>query len=488
MKKNIPTFQFVIDDSEECGVKAISIVGDPAFQSSMITFKKESPKFIVLANKKKKRICAGLSLIPDVPVYRVDEVFGEYYGYFTKETIEKIVEKYHMEMNMNKVNLEHNDNAFIDAFMIEDYIVDTPQRIEDLKLKGIEHPNIEGAWYTAFKIKDEKVFEQIENGEAGMGFSVEAYLDKYIVQMNKNNIKMKKNKKSLLQKIAMVFSDKNIIDEIMNAEIFERALVNELGFEIEWNGVGEPVKQVTLDPNGNEILSPVGPGEFSTDSGVVVVDDASNLLEVRPLPKEVVSKEQSPNIPPVETAPATGDTTSAESMKAYPWDQCISDQLAAGYSQDVADKICGWIKANYSQEEAILKAEAGEVPPTEMVSGDTTNIPSTDVVPTDNMPVEEPVVPVSSASTSKTIADIVGTNDGEYWIKVCVEGGVITEAEVSSETTLLRSQVTKLSEEKKVLEDKLNEPIGDPILQPITEVKPFDKMSAYEKALAKARR
>ena len=157
MKKNIPTFQFVIDDSEESGVKAISIVGDPAFQSSMITFSKEKPKFVALADKKYKQICAGLSLIPDVPVYRVDEIFGEYYGVFSKETIEKIVEKYHMEMNMNKLNLNHDENSFIDAFMVEDFIVDSEARVADLKLKGIEHPNIMGAWYTAFKIKDKNV-------------------------------------------------------------------------------------------------------------------------------------------------------------------------------------------------------------------------------------------------------------------------------------------------------------------------------------------
>jgi mannitol/fructose-specific phosphotransferase system IIA component (Ntr-type) len=54
-----------------------------------------------------------------------------------------------------------------------------------------------------------------------------------LIQMNKNkNNKMNKTKKSLLQKIAQMFTDKSIVEEIMNAETFERALVPELGFEI----------------------------------------------------------------------------------------------------------------------------------------------------------------------------------------------------------------------------------------------------------------
>lgn len=31
----------------------------------------------------------------------------------------------------------------------------------------------------------------------------------------------------------------------------------------------------------------------------------------------------------------------------YPWDECIADQLDRGYSEESANNICGWIKANY---------------------------------------------------------------------------------------------------------------------------------------------
>jgi hypothetical protein len=413
MKKNIPTFQFVIDDSSESGVKAISIVGDPAFQSSMITFSAERPKFVVLAKNKKKQICAGLSLIPDVPIYRVDEFGNEYYGYFSKETIERIVEKYHMEMNQNKLNLNHDENKYIDAFMIEDYIVNSNARVSDLKEKGIEHKNIEGAWYTAFKIQDPQVFEAISNGTSTAGFSVEAYLNTFSVRLNKNDNNMKKEKKSLLEKIISIFGED---------QKFERALVPELGFEIEWGVPGEPVNKVEVDPNGNEVLSPVGPGEFKTDMGTIIVNEASQLVEVT---------EPAPEPEPVPEVPV---------------------------------------------EEPVVE----EVP---VVSGDTETM--AEEVPA-IVPEGEVVVPEVPDVKSKTIGELVGESDGEFWIKVVVSGGEITEAEVSSETDLMKTKLAEVEKENDELKKKLEEPIGEPILQPEVKVKPFAEMSAYEKALHNA--
>jgi hypothetical protein len=484
MKKNIPTFQFVIDDSEESGVKAISIVGDPAFQSSMITFSKEKPKFIALVDKKMKQICAGLSLIPDVPICRIDETFGEYYGYFSKETIEKIVEKYHMEMNMNKLNLGHDKSKYINAFMIEDFIVDTQQRADDLKVKGIEHPNIMGSWYTAFKIKDKNVFESIINGDSSTGFSVEAYLNRFSMQVNNKFNKMKKDKKTLLEKIITIFSDE---------QDFARSLVPALGFDIEWGKPGEPVNKIEVDQNGNEVSSPVGPGEFATDAGTIIVDESSNLTEVRP-PAPVaaadtpVTDNQSP-----DNAPASGDTTgmsSEESMKAYPWDTCISDQLKAGYSQTAADKICGWIKANNSNQEDLTEEVLKTLLTEEEMACKKKKLADGVMDPSmmdPNAIIDPNAEPqVSPDVKTKTIGDIIGTNDGEYWIKVCVEGGIITEAEVSSETNLMKTKLAEIEAENKDLKKKLEEPIGEPILEAPKVIKPFAEMSAYEKALYNA--
>lgn len=427
MKKNIPIYQFIVDDTEESGVKAVSLVADPAFQSKAIFFKKDIMKFIELQESKpKKRRVAGLALIPDVLIFRRDDITGEeYYGFFSKETIEKIVEKFHSELNNNKVNLNHDEKSYIDAVLVEDFIVDTEERVSDLKLKGITHENILGSWYVNYLIKNEETFNNImQNQKEGnqTGFSVEIFADRYLVelskQINNNNLKrvMKKNNKSILDKIIQIFK----------TETLERMLVPELGFVIEWSEVGQPVNRVNVDTEGNETLEPVGQGEFVTDAGVVVVDDASNLVEVRELPEEEV-----PQPAPVEEA---------------------EDELK------ITDETLG-------EEE-----KAQELPE---------DIPA---------PVEEtPVVDVSS----KTIGEIVGTSDGEFWIKVMVENGQITEAEVSSETDLLKQRLSKfesdiktLEEKNKELEEKMKQPITDPVLDiPAVEKKDWSKMTPYERAL-----
>ena len=419
MKENIPVFNFVIDESSESGVKCISMVGDPAMNSMFIAFEKEIPKPKFIQFQSYEQVVFGIAMQPDMPIYREDEKMGAYYGIFSKETIKQIVHKFHREQQTKNMNLDHNEQKQINAYMFSDYIVDSELQIEDLKAKGIPDAKL-GSWLVAYKIQDKNVFEKVLQGEVS-GFSIEAMLDTEVFsQINKNKNKMEKSKKSLLQKLVQMFSDKSLIEEIMNAEIFERALIPELGFELEWAKPGEPVNKVDVDPNGNEVLSPIGPGEFKTDAGVVVVDEASNLVEVRDLPVEA----------PASTEPVSGNTE---------------------------------IPAEVVADEEVL----------------------VDPMVDPMVPEEVPAEPVVDVKT-KTIGEVVGENDGEYWVKVVVEGGIVTQAEVSSETDLLKTKLSEVEAVNKELEKKLAEPIAEPVLDVQKVTKPFTEMSAYEKALHNA--
>lgn len=423
-KKTIPTYEFLIDDSEESGVKAVAIVINPAFQSKLISFsKKIKPIFLALKDDKKKQICAGLSLIPNVPIYRIDEEVGEYYGFFSAETIEKIVEKYHSENLGNVVNLDHDDNEMIDAFLIEDYIVNSESRVADLKAMGIEHENIMGSWYTAFKIKDPEVFSNIliaqEEASEMVGFSVESFLDRVIVDFNnqvKNNYinskiktEMTKTKKTLKEKILAIFASE--ID-------LERALVPELAFEIEWSEVGAPVNKVVVSTEGVETLELVGQGEFITESGIVVTDEASNLVEVRDLPAEpeveveVETAVEEPEVLVVSDDPST--TGSTENMSA----------TLIQFATDMSKRL-------------------------------------SELIPTDK------------AGSYNICIDV--NDKGEY-----------TWGSMSSYTSLKLASETRIGEleaQNKTLLEKIAEPITEPILEPVPVKKEWAKMSAYEKLM-----
>lgn len=472
MKEKLPLFEFIIDDSVESGVKAVSIVADPAFGSAAIFLSKEKPKYIAFADKK-KQIVAGFSILPNVPVYRVSPEGFEYNGYFSAETIRKIVEKYHEEMLSNKVNLEHDSKKYIDAFLVEDYIVDSEFKVQDLAAKGLTHPNALGAWYTAFKIKDKEVFDAIASSGVGTGFSVEAFLDTVLVDFEnevKNNIinnkvktEMKKNKKSLLDKIIAIF-----------AEDLDRALVPELAFEIEWTEIGAPVNKVVVNENGEETLQPVGKGEFVTEDGIIVTDEASNLVEVRDLPAEpeVEVPEVEVEIPEVEVpvsgttgmtetkvvneqtpeAPSSGVTgTTGTTEMGAKMDACVADLIAQGKTEEEAWAIC---------QSSVNEMDCPECQQQQ----------------------------IAKKGIDKTVLEVVGKNDGEYTILVKVEGGIVTSATAQSMTDLMLSkqqEIDALKLKNQELEAKVKEPITEPILQPEEKPVDFSKLSAYEKLMYK---
>lgn len=42
--------------------------------------------------------------------------------------------------------------------------------------------------------------------------------------------------------------------------------------------------------------------------------------------------------------------TKKEEFKPYPWDECIADQMERYGDEEIAKRICGWIKANYATD------------------------------------------------------------------------------------------------------------------------------------------
>jgi hypothetical protein len=447
MKLNLPVYQFIIDDSIESGVKAISLVDDPAIMSNFVVFENEVQKPKYFKSDEFEQVVFGIALQPDLPIYRIDQETGqEYYGVFTKETIKKIVQKFHKQLQSNKVNLMHNSNAYIDAYMFNDYIVESDLQIEHLKTKGILDAKI-GSWVVAYKIENPKVFQSVLNGDF-KGFSVECYLDTVLMPMFRDKILDKKIKKEM-KKINRSLKEK-ILSLFTELEKFTRSLVPELAFEIEWTEVGAPVSKIIVDENGEETLQPVGQGEFVTELGIVVVDEQSNLVEVRELPAEpevetpeveepeMELPEESPEVPII-----TGDTGTTMGADM---DACVADLIAQGKTEEEAWAICQ-ASVNGLEEEIPMKR-----------------------------------------GIEKTVLEVVGTSDGEYTILVKVEGGIVTSATVQSMTDLMfekEKEISELKEKNEQLEEKIKEPIGDPILQPETPTLDWNKMTAYEKMMHK---
>ena len=472
MLNGLPVFEFIIDDTSETGVKTISLVTDPAIGSKFVAFNNDKPKIkYVKLSEETQQSVIGISLQPDLPIYRIDPDTGEeFYGVFTAETIKQIVQKFHKEMNSNNVNLEHDPKAYIDAYMYSDYIVDSELQIEDLKAKGITDAVI-GSWVTTYKVEDPEIYQTIVDGTF-TGFSVEAYLDKVLkLSQVKNNIitnklktEMKKNNKSLLTKIIEIFKE---------AQVFERALVSELGFEIVWEEVGQPVYKVVVGTDGVETQELVGQGEFATDEGIVVTDEASLLLEVREIPEQVVV------VPPVasgDTATLSGATKCVVSGDTSMPDSVTGDTVTSGDT----------------------KMRGIDTPISSLV--DLTH----DGMHTVNVLVEGGFIKEATMETKasllskqyafgdmeKRLKEFVPTDkQGSYTITVDVDSeGNYVWGSVSSWTNLkfhAEPEVQALNARIVELEAKMKEPITEPMLAPEVTAQDFNKMSAYEKLMYK---
>ena len=297
MKSNLPIFEFLITDDETdmSGVSAFSLVSKPAIKSDFMKFNAVIPAekyiFIQKDEKKYKGIVAGIAMKPNELIPRVNDKGEKFYGYFSPETIEKIREKYHKNVeNLTQVNLEHNEKTPVKAYLLESYILDTPEMVNAVRAKGIKEATL-GSWYTAFKIEDKEVFEKCLKGEFN-GFSVEAFLMREMRDMEtKNNFSVlnieKKMKKTIIQKF------KERLDSLIEEMSFKEALVPELNIKLTWGSVGDEVTKTYQDTEGNEKTEAVGAGEFVIEDGrTIVTDDNSALLEIREKPAEEMAKEE----------------------------------------------------------------------------------------------------------------------------------------------------------------------------------------------------
>ena len=184
--------ELVLDeDQENTGIEAISIVDNPAIEADFIALKAEH---IILAEvSKDKRILMGALLIPNKPIYRMSED-GEYYIYFSKETVEKASQMYLRNGNQNNSTLEHqhelNGLTLVESWIVEDEVHDKSRKY------GLDVPV--GTWMGTMKVNNDQVWDEYVKKGKVKGFSIEGYFaDK--MDRPKESIGLSKDEKLINQ-------------------------------------------------------------------------------------------------------------------------------------------------------------------------------------------------------------------------------------------------------------------------------------------------
>ena len=164
----LPIYNIDINDEDETGLDAISLVQHPAIEVDFLCFNEEVKKIDFSADED-KHILTAVALRADHPIYRRNGDY-EYWVVFTKDVIRKLVTKYAKNNLFNSVNIEHNDYSFVkSAYMIESYIVDKARGIVPSEFKDIE----DGSWIVSYYIDDESLWNVVKNTDALNGLSVQ---------------------------------------------------------------------------------------------------------------------------------------------------------------------------------------------------------------------------------------------------------------------------------------------------------------------------
>ena len=156
------------EEQEESGIEAISIVESPAIESDFVALKGEEVKLAEI--DKEKRILLGALLIPNKPIYRKGEQ-GDYYIFFSKDTISKASQMYLRNGRQNNSTLEHSKDlkglTLVESWIVEDEVQDKSRKY------GLNVPV--GTWMGAVKVNNEEVWNEYVRTNKVKGFSIEGY-------------------------------------------------------------------------------------------------------------------------------------------------------------------------------------------------------------------------------------------------------------------------------------------------------------------------
>ena len=165
-------FYINIDD-ELTGISAISLVESPAVEKDFLCFSKEK-ETVKLNFDNAKRVISGVVCLADTPIYRYNKKYGEYYVVFSKETIQKMVEKFAKMDLFKSVNLQHDDTKFVDGiYMFESYIINKERGINPVEFSDIP----DGSWIASYKVENDELWGEIINGNKLNGFSLQGLFE-----------------------------------------------------------------------------------------------------------------------------------------------------------------------------------------------------------------------------------------------------------------------------------------------------------------------
>jgi hypothetical protein len=163
--KKLEDIELKIENENEDGVFAISLVDRPAIQENFIALSEHKIELKVVDED--KRILVGLALVPNKKIYR--NVNGkEFNVFFSEQTIEKTNELFMRNLNLNSITSQH-ETKVSGVSVIESWIVED-EKNDKANIYNLNA--VKGSWAVKMKVYNDEEWNKVKLGEY-KGFSIE---------------------------------------------------------------------------------------------------------------------------------------------------------------------------------------------------------------------------------------------------------------------------------------------------------------------------
>jgi len=274
-------YELVFNEDKE-GVFRISLVKDPAIESTLLHFNADKPEVLHFTNEE-KRVIYSVAMIPNKLIFRKDINGEPAHVFYTAETIEKLQKNYFKNGYNSVTNINHQKENTDGVYLFESWIVKDPNNDKSNAL-GLDAPA--GSNVNGYHIENEKVWQDVKNGNLD-GLSIEARLDFKEVNDNNNYKIQTMNKKSIWQSIKDFYMASEDKKEFQAGDKKVFAIELKEG-EILTDEAGEPIANADLE----------------IDSKLYKTDDLGTIAAIEDKPAEEQKDEPKEVEAVAEDAPA----------------------------------------------------------------------------------------------------------------------------------------------------------------------------------------
>ena len=181
MNENYEIYELVMRDDED-EVFALSLVSEPAIQQDFVYFGINGKEVVQFATADAdKHTIVGPILIPDIKILRLKDDGTPYYVTFTKETVQKLAQKYIKDNNANNITLEHQ-KPVTGVSLVESWIAESAL-YDKAKQYGL---NVKpGTWMGVFKVDNNDIWNNFVKTGKVKGISLEGLFTHELMKASK---------------------------------------------------------------------------------------------------------------------------------------------------------------------------------------------------------------------------------------------------------------------------------------------------------------